>query len=47
VSAGMTADAENHSAMAATWQVAMIVIDAAFDAAHLVMTATGVRSSAT
>src|SRR5438105_15310831 len=30
-SAGMMADAENHSAIAATWQIAMIVIDAHFD----------------
>ena len=30
-SAGMTADAENHSAIAATWQNAMIAIEAAFD----------------
>src|SRR5437660_8889308 len=32
-SAGMTADAENHSAIAATWQSAMIEIDAALDVA--------------
>ena len=30
-SAGTTADAENHSAIAATWQSAMIAIDASFD----------------
>jgi hypothetical protein len=29
----MIADAENHSAIAITWQTAMIVIDARFDAA--------------
>ena len=29
-SAGTTADAENHSAIAATWQSAMIAIDASF-----------------
>ena len=33
-SAGTTADAENHSAIAATWQVAMIVTDAGFDSAN-------------
>ena len=31
-SAGTTADAENHSAMAPTWQIAMIAIDMRFDA---------------
>ena len=30
---GTTADAENHSAIAATWQTAMIATDAAFDRA--------------
>jgi hypothetical protein len=30
-SAGTTADAENHNAIAATWQVAMIETDASFD----------------
>src|SRR6185369_10194478 len=29
--AGTTADAENHTAIAATWHTAMIVIDAAFE----------------
>jgi hypothetical protein len=28
----MMADAENHSAIAATWQIAMTVIDARFEA---------------
>ena len=31
-SAGMIAEAENHSAIAATWQTAMIETDATFDA---------------
>src|SRR6266545_6548765 len=35
-SAGSTADAENQSAIAATWQNAMIAIDAAFDSENLV-----------
>ena len=39
-SAGTTADAENHNAIAATWQIAMIVIDARFDVANAV-TANG------
>ena len=30
-SAGMTADAENHSAIAATWQTAMTATEARFD----------------
>ena len=34
-SAGMTAEAENHSAIAATWQTAMIAIDGAFEARRL------------
>src|SRR4029453_3160752 len=34
-SEGTIADAENQSAIAATWQIAMIVIDARFDAAKL------------
>ena len=34
-SAGMIADAENHSAIAATWQTAMIVIDAHNEIRHL------------
>jgi hypothetical protein len=45
----MTADAENHSAIAATWQTAMIETEAAFDPL-CISTAPGgadrVRSSA-
>ena len=47
----MTADAENHSAIAATWQTAMIETDAAFDPLCISIAAgpgrcAGVRSSA-
>src|SRR6266508_1419088 len=34
-SAGVTAEAENQSAIAATWQIAMITTDARFDVAHV------------
>ena len=34
---GMTADAENHSAIAATWQTAMIATEAVFDAGRSVI----------
>ncbi|HEX5863683.1 MAG TPA: hypothetical protein VF014_05395, partial [Casimicrobiaceae bacterium] len=34
-SAGVTAEAENQSAIAATWQIAMIVTDARLDVAQV------------
>ena len=42
----MTADAENHSAIAATWQTAMIATDAAFDALRIGIAAVRRRTSA-
>ena len=35
-SAGTTAEAENHSASAATWQIAMMVTDASFEVARII-----------
>jgi hypothetical protein len=46
-SAGMIADAENQSAIAATWQTAMIETEAAFDPLRIASRGVdGVRSSA-
>ncbi len=42
-SAGTTAEAENHSAIAATWHTAMIATDALFDPATVDIAASAIR----